>query len=117
MNDVSLIRTIREIARAGLSTAGELLTGDLLLCDRFRARRAKAFSEDKSWSRIQREVCESASRLTESCSRPPREEDEKKRKRVMPIVICFTSVTVYHGRENSQLRDRDAMYRSLVPAP
>jgi hypothetical protein len=103
MND-SLIRTIREIAGAGLSTPRKLLSEDLPLCDRFRERRLGAFVEEKSSPRVQRDVCESASKRAESCSKLPREEDEKKRKRVMPIVICFTRQDVYHGHANSQLR-------------
>jgi hypothetical protein len=87
----------REAARAGLSTAGKLLSEDLPLGDRFRERRARAFSAEKSSSRIQRDVCESASKLAESCSRLSREQDAKKRKRDMPIVICFTTPKVYHG--------------------
>lgn len=102
MNDF-LIQTIGEIAGTALSTARKLLSEDLPLCDRFRERRPRAFSEKTSLSRIQRDVCESASKLADSCSKLPREEDEKKRKRVMPIVICFTRQTVYHGRANSQL--------------
>jgi hypothetical protein len=101
MND-SLIRT-REIARAGLSTARKLLSDDLPLGDRFRERRPRAFSEEKPSSGVQRDVCESASKLAGSCSKLPREEDKKKRKKVMPIVICFTRQTVYHGHANSQL--------------
>ncbi len=95
MNDASLIRTTSEIARAALSTAGKLLDEDLLLCDRFRERR-RAVSEEKSLSRVQRDVCESASKLADSSSKLPMEEDEKKRKSVMPM-ICFTTVSVYHG--------------------
>jgi hypothetical protein len=113
MNDVSLIRTIREIAHAGLFTASKLLSEDLLLCDRFRERRPRAFSEEKSLSKVQSDVCESASKLAESSSKLPREEDEKKRKRVMPIIICFTSVSLYHSRANSQLQvttDRHALH-------
>ncbi len=110
MNDVSLIRTISEITQTGLSTTGKLLSEDLPLCDRFRERRPRAFSEEKSSSRIQRDVCESASKL-ESCSKLPREEDEKKSKRVMPIVICFTRQTVYHGLANSQLPTEKARLR------
>jgi hypothetical protein len=106
MND-SLIRTIRDIAGAGLSTARKLLSEDLPLCDRFRERRPRAFSEEKSSSRVQ-DVCDSASKLAESCSKLPREEDEKKRKRAMPIVICFTRQNVYHGHANSQLPTDEA---------
>ncbi len=95
MNDVSLIRTISEIARAGWSTAGKLLSEDLLRCDRFRERR-RAFSEEKSLSRVQRDVCESTPKLAGNSSKLPREEEEKKMKSVMPM-ICFTNVSVYHG--------------------
>jgi hypothetical protein len=102
MNDVSLIQKIRGIARADLSAAGKLLSEDLPLCDRFRERRPGAFSEEKSASRVQRDVCEAASKL-ETWSKLAREEDEKKSKRVMPIVSCFTRRTVYHGLANSQL--------------
>jgi hypothetical protein len=104
MNDVSLIQKIRGIARGDLSAAGKLLSEDLPLCDRFRERRPGAFSEEKSSSRVQRDVCEAASKLAEICSKLPRKEDEKKSKRVMPTVIRFTSQTVYHGRASSQLR-------------
>lgn len=103
MND-SLTRTIREIAGAGFSRPRKLLSEDLPLCDRFRERRPRAFSEEKSSSTLQRDVCESASKRAESCSKLLREEDEKKRKRVMPIVIFFTRQNVYHGHANSQLR-------------
>jgi hypothetical protein len=102
MND-SLIRTIREIAGAGLSTARKLLSEDLPLCDRFRERRPRAFSEEKSSSRVQRNVCESAPKLVESCSNLPKGEDKKKRKRDIPIASCFTRQSVYHGYVNSQL--------------
>jgi hypothetical protein len=111
MNDVSLIQKIRGIARADLSTAGKLLSEDLPLCDRFRERRPEAFSEEKSSSRVQRDVCESASKLAEICSKLPRKEDEKKSKRVIPIVICFTRQTVYHGRASSQLPTDKARLR------
>jgi len=110
MNDVSLIRTIRN-TQAGLSMADKLLSEDLPLCDRFRERRPRAFSEEKSSSRVQRDVCESASKLAEICSKLPREEDEKKSKRVMPMVICFTRQTVYHGHANSQLPTDKARLR------
>jgi hypothetical protein len=96
-NEVSFIKAMRKVSRAGLSTASKLLSGDLLLCDRFRERRPLAFSEEKSSSSAQRDVCESGSTLAESCSRLPREEDKKKRKTVMLIMICFTMVRVYHG--------------------
>jgi hypothetical protein len=113
-NDVSFIQAMRKVSRAGLSTAGKLLSEDLPLCDRFRERRPRAFSEEELSSRVQRDVCASGSKLTESCSKLPREEDEKKRKRVIPIVICFTSVRVYHGRANSQLRPIDTPYIYLL---
>jgi hypothetical protein len=32
----------------------------------------------------------------------------------MPIVICFTSLTVYHGRTNSQLQPIDALYIKIL---
>jgi hypothetical protein len=81
----------------------ETSSSDLPLWDRFRERRPAAFSKEKSRSSVESEVCESASRPSEICSKPPREEDEKKSKSIIATVICFTSVTVYHGRENSQL--------------
>ena len=103
MNDVSFVQKIRGIARAGLSAAGKLLSEDLPLCGRFRERRPEAFSEEKLSLRVQRDVCESASKPAEICSKLPRKEDERKSKRVMPIVSCFTRQTVYHGRASSQL--------------
>lgn len=101
MND-SLIWTIREIAGAGLSTARKLLSEDLPLCDRFSERRLRAFSEEKSSARVQRDVSESASIVAESCSKLPREEHHKKKKKLTPIVIFFTRQSLYHGHVNSQ---------------
>jgi hypothetical protein len=99
----SLTRTIRETAGAGFSTPRRLLSEDLPLWDRFRERRPRAFSEEKPSSRVQRDVCESASKRADSCSKLLRE-DEKNRKRIRPIVIFFTEQNVYHGHANSQLR-------------
>jgi hypothetical protein len=109
--NASLIRTIREIAGIGLSTARKPLGEDLPLCDRFRERRPGAFSAEKSSSEVQTDVCKSASKLTASCSKLPREEDEKKRKRDMPIVSRFTTQTVYHGHASSQLPTEKARLR------
>ena len=91
------------------------MSEDLPLCDRFRARRPRAFSEEKSWSRVQRDVCESGSKLAGSCSTASREEDEKKRKKVMLIVIRFTKVSLYQGHANSQLRQNDGSDWFLLP--
>ena len=66
MNDVSLIRTIREIVRAGLSAAGKLLSDDLPLCDRFIERGQRVLSVEKSSARVQRDICESVLKLAGS---------------------------------------------------
>jgi hypothetical protein len=115
-NERFLIWTIRELASAGLSTARELLSGDLPLCDRFRERRPPAFSEEKSSSRVQRNACESAPKLVESCSKLPRGEDEKKWKRDIPITNCFTRQNVYHGYVHSQLASDKSSVRNLLNA-
>jgi hypothetical protein len=78
MNDCLIRTTIREeVAGPGLSTARKLLSEDLPLGDRFRERRRRAFSEETSSSKVDRDACESASKLAESCSKLPRKEDEK----------------------------------------
>jgi hypothetical protein len=66
MNDVSLIRTIREAVRAGLSAAGKLLSDDLPLCDRFRERGPGVFSVEKSSPRVPRDICESVLKVAGS---------------------------------------------------
>jgi len=86
---------MRKVSRTGLSTAPKLLTEDLPLCGRFREREPRAFSEPQSWSSDQRKVCESATKLAESCSTAWREADEKKTKTVMMIMLRFTKASLY----------------------
>jgi hypothetical protein len=94
MSGVSLIRTITESARAGLFAAAKLLSDDLPLCDRFRERGPTVLSEEKSSPGVQRDIFEPAPKLPGISSQLPSEEDEKKRKRVMPIAIRLTSATL-----------------------
>jgi hypothetical protein len=103
MKDVVLVRRREETTRAGLSMRGRFLSEDLPRCDRFSARRPRALSEEKSSSRVNSNASEWAPKLAGNCSRLPRAEDARKRKSVMPVAICVTSVTVYHGQTNSQL--------------
>jgi hypothetical protein len=88
---------MRKVSRAGLSTAGNVLKEDLPVCIRFKARRPRALSVEKSWSNVQIDGCEWASRPAESGSKLASEE-QKKRKRVMPIASRFTTASLYQGR-------------------
>jgi hypothetical protein len=66
MKDVVLVRRREETTRAGLSMRGRFLSEDLPRCDRFRERRGRALSEDKSSSRVKIDASEWAAKLVGS---------------------------------------------------
>jgi hypothetical protein len=102
MNDVSLTRTIRGISRAGLPSVGKVFSADFPRFSRFRDRRPVAFSKERSLSRLQTDACEARSKPPEGSSTLPTAEDAKKKQRVKAMTICFTMLSLYHGRANNQ---------------
>ena len=127
MNGVSLTGIKKEFACTGLLDAGRLLSEGLPLCERFSARRVTALSEEESssdslrcdrwsarrftrfsrensFSRAQTEVCEPGSKRADNPSQLPKKADEKKSRRVMPMVIRCTGMSISTGGLVSQLR-------------